>query len=82
MGWDGGGEREIQEGGDTCILTADSHCTAETNMALQSNYLLIKNNEKKKAVSKCVFLQLKKVAKHISRERNSAELWTLKPLTI
>ena len=34
--WDGdGGEREIQKGGDTCILIADSHCcTTETNAAL------------------------------------------------
>ena len=31
-GWDGvGGEKEAQEGGDICILTADSHCCmAET----------------------------------------------------
>ena len=35
--------REVQEGGDTCVLTADSlHCTAETNRALQSNYTPIK----------------------------------------
>jgi len=26
-----GGEREIQEGGDTCKHTADSLCTAEIN---------------------------------------------------
>ena len=32
VGWEGG--REAQEGGDTCILTADLCCTAETNMAL------------------------------------------------
>ena len=31
--WDeGSGGREVQEGGDICILIADSlHCTAETN---------------------------------------------------
>ena len=28
-GWGGKGEREAQEGGDTCILTADSHCCME-----------------------------------------------------
>ena len=35
-GWDEGvGGREIQEGGDICIRTADSlHCTAETNTIL------------------------------------------------
>ena len=31
-GWDGGGGREVPEGGDTCTLMADSHCCmAETN---------------------------------------------------
>ena len=31
-GWDVGGEREVQEGGDIVIHTADSlHCMAETN---------------------------------------------------
>ena len=40
-GWDGRwGEREAQEGGDICILTADSHCcTIETNTTFLSNYL-------------------------------------------
>ena len=35
-GWDGRwGEREAQEGGDICILTADSHCCiAESNIIL------------------------------------------------
>ena len=35
-GWDGGGcGREVQEGGEICIHTADSlHCTAETNTTL------------------------------------------------
>ena len=29
-GWDGGDERQAQEGGDICIHIADSHCcTAE-----------------------------------------------------
>ena len=34
--WDGGrGWREAYEGGDICILTADSHCcTAKTNATL------------------------------------------------
>ena len=33
------GGREVQEGGDMHILTADSHCSiAETNRTLQSNY--------------------------------------------
>ena len=34
-GWDGEGEREVQEGGDICIHIADSLCcTAETNATL------------------------------------------------
>ena len=35
-GGDGvGGGREVQEGGDICILMADSHCCmAETNITL------------------------------------------------
>ena len=34
-GWDGQGEREVQEIGDICILIADSHCcTEETNKIL------------------------------------------------
>ena len=34
-----GSGREAQEGGDICILMADSHCCmAETNATLQSNY--------------------------------------------
>ena len=33
-GWDGGG-REVQEGGDICILIADLHCcSAKTNTIL------------------------------------------------
>ena len=35
--WDGG-RRKAQEGGDTCMHIADSHCTAETNTALLGNY--------------------------------------------
>ena len=31
MGW-GRGLREVQEGGDVCILMADSHCMAETHV--------------------------------------------------
>ena len=33
-GWDGvGGGRDVQEGGDICILMADSYCCmAETNI--------------------------------------------------
>ena len=34
-GWDGGGGREVQEGGDICIHIIDSlRCTAETDTAL------------------------------------------------
>ena len=34
-GWDGGGRKEVQERGDTCVLTADSRwCTAETKTTL------------------------------------------------
>ena len=35
-GWDGeGGGKEVQEGGDICILTADPHChMAETTTTL------------------------------------------------
>ena len=45
-GWDGsGGGREVQEGGDICIPTADScWCVADIYTILQSNYPLIKNN--------------------------------------
>ena len=38
-----GCKREIQEGGDICILTANSPCTAETHTTLQSNYTPIKD---------------------------------------
>ena len=42
-GWEGGRGREVQEGGDICIHTADSLCyTAETNTTLLSNYTPIK----------------------------------------
>ena len=45
VGWGAGGR--TQEGGDTCILMADSHrCTAETN-TLQRNYTPIKSKFKK-----------------------------------
>ena len=45
-GWDEGGRREVQEGGDIRIHIADSfHCTAETNTTLSSNKKYIyKNN--------------------------------------
>ena len=34
-GWDGGGGRKVQEGGNIGIDIADSlHCTAETNTTL------------------------------------------------
>ena len=34
-GWEGGGGKEVQEGGDVCTKTADSCCrTAETNTTL------------------------------------------------
>ena len=47
-GWDRGWGR-VQDGGDTCILMADSCCyMAETNTTLESNYLPIKNKLKKK----------------------------------
>ena len=33
-GW-GGGEREVQEGGNICVLMADAHCrVAESNTTL------------------------------------------------
>ena len=39
----GVGKREVQEGGDICILIIDSlHCTAETKTILESNYTQIK----------------------------------------
>ena len=35
-----GGGREVQEGGDKCMLIAESSCyTAEANTSLQSNLL-------------------------------------------
>ena len=33
-GWDEGGGRDVQEGGDIGIPTADSHCAAKTNTKL------------------------------------------------
>ena len=43
MGWE-----QAQEGGDICVLIADSCCcTAETNTTLKSNYPLIKNKIKR-----------------------------------
>ena len=40
----GRGRREAQEGGDICLLMADSHCCmAETNTTLSINYPPIKN---------------------------------------
>ena len=44
VGWDG---MEVQEGEDTCILTADAHRTAQTN-TLSSNCPPIKNKFKKR----------------------------------
>ena len=45
VGWWGG--REVQEGGDICILMSDSHCcTTEINTTSQSNYPLIKHKSK------------------------------------
>ena len=48
-GWDGlGNGKEVQQGGNTCVLTADSCCCmAEANTALQSNYPSIKNKLKR-----------------------------------
>ena len=48
-GWDGmGGGRELKEGGEVCVLVADSYWrTAETNTTLESNYPPIKNKLKK-----------------------------------
>ena len=49
-GWDrrGGPRRDAQEGGDICILMADScYCLAETNTTLYSNYPPVKNKLKK-----------------------------------
>lgn len=46
MIWLGG---ESQEGGDICVLMADSHsCMSETNVILQNNSLIkiFKNNQK------------------------------------
>ena len=44
--WNG---KEVQKQGGVCGRTVDSLCsTAESNTALQSNYILIKINLKKK----------------------------------
>lgn len=41
-GYDGEGEREIQEGGDICMHMAISlNWTSETNTMLKSNYIYI-----------------------------------------
>ena len=47
--WDGEGEgREVQKGGDICILMADScRGLTENRKSLQRNYPSIKNNFKK-----------------------------------
>ena len=46
-GWDGGGGKETQEGGDVGIHIADSlHCTTETNTTLYSNFTPIKKKDK------------------------------------
>ena len=45
--------REVQEGGNLCILMTDAHCyTAETNTILQSNYPPIKNKLRLKTIKK------------------------------
>ena len=48
-GWDGlGSGKEVQQGGNTCVLTAGSCCCmAEANTALQSDYPSIKNKLKR-----------------------------------
>ena len=47
-GWDGSrGGREVQEGGDMCILMADSHCCmAETNKQWKAIIFQLKINSK------------------------------------
>ena len=51
MEWGAG--KEVQEGGDICILTADSCCCmAETNTTFHGNYPPIKNKFKKRKESK------------------------------
>ena len=37
---------ETQDGGDMCVLTDDSPCTAQTNTALQSDYTSVKKKTK------------------------------------
>ena len=49
-GYDGEAKREIQEGGDICIHTADSLCST----ILSNTYTPIK--KKKKAVVKLVYI--------------------------
>ena len=45
-GWDGGGGREVQGGGDTCILLADSlHCTAKLTQHCKA--IILKQNSRK-----------------------------------
>ena len=39
-GWDIGGGREVQEGGDICLIHVD---IGRTNKILKSSYLSIKN---------------------------------------
>ena len=42
-----GEAREAQEGGDVCIVKADSHCCmAETNTTLEGNYPPIKKKKR------------------------------------
>ena len=59
-GWKGG-----QEGGDICLLMADSHsycCTAETNTIQESNYIPIEKH-----------LKIKKGKKEGRKERRRKE---------
>ena len=51
-----GEAREAQEGGDVCIVKADSHCCmAETNTTLEGNYPPIKKKKKNYAAPSSSF---------------------------
>ena len=68
-GWDGAGEVGIymyiyQEGGDTCIHIADSHCCTAETKTLKSNYLPINNNKEPKK---------KKKSESVRRVKTSAD---------
>ena len=83
VGWSGPeGRREVQEGGDICILIVDSlRWTEETNTTLQRNYTLIrkeqakkKKKKKKNSTSRLTYLSLSFFFLACNRNDNNIDL--------